>query len=54
MERLTKLIKRLGDSDFDALYETVAGTNADKSAALLHMARNQNLTDKEAIDFLGI
>ena len=54
MERLSRLIKRLPENDFDELYDSIASSNADKSAAVLKMARDKYLSDREVIDVLGI
>ena len=54
MDNLNKTIKKLNDKDYESLLTAVAGNNKDKHYIVLEAARNEQLTDAEMVERLGV
>ena len=54
MAKLKNIIKQLSDKDFQAIYESLIESSADKSAYLLSSMRERNLSDNKIMEQLEV
>ena len=54
MAKLKNIIKQLSEKDFQAIYESLISSSADKSAYLMKSLRELNLTDKKIMAELDV
>lgn len=54
MAKLKNIIKQLSIEDYEAIYEQLIESNADKSAYLLKSMREKQLTDMKVMEELGV
>lgn len=54
MAKLKNIIKQLSDVDFDAIYNSLIESNADKSAYLLRSMRDKQLSDNKIMQELDV
>ena len=54
MAKLKNVVKQLSEKDFKAIYDSLAESNADKSAYLLKALRERQLSDSKIMDELGV
>jgi len=54
MAKLKNIIKQLSDNDFEAIYNSLTESNADKSAYLLKSMREKHLSDNKIMEELDV
>ena len=54
MAKLTNIIKQLSEKDYQAIYDSLVVSNADKSAFLLKALRDRNLADGKVMSQLDV
>jgi hypothetical protein len=54
MAKLKNVVKQLSTKDFQAIYDSLIESNADKSAYLLKSLRERQLSDSKIMDELGV
>src|SRR5690606_6599532 len=54
MAKLKNIIKQLSDQDYEAIYEQLLESSADKSAYLLKSMREKQQSDNKIMEELGV